>query len=107
MDIALNIHVERSEAGTPVWWADSDDLPGMTASANSLAELRTALAELLEEFGSELVADVGHPGEDITIVSESLVGADFGPGSAPGPLVTRDGKPEERRQSPVQVLIPA
>ena len=107
MDIALKIHIEASEAGSPIWWAESDDLPGLTASADTLAELRVALAEVLEEFGKELAVDAGHAGETIQIVSELLVAGDMPAPVQPSALFTRDGITEERRPATVQVLIPA
>jgi hypothetical protein len=111
MEIALKIHVEASETGAPIWWIESDDLPGLTASADTLPELRAALSALLDEFGSELAEDAGHPGEQIAIASERLIpSAPAEPSLAarPAARVIRDGKPEERRTSPVhQVLISA
>jgi predicted RNase H-like HicB family nuclease len=107
MDIALQIHVEASEAGTPVWWAESPDLPGFTASADSLAELRTVVDEVLAEFGSELASDAGHPGEPIRIDSEQLAPVEADISVAPVRRIEMDGQAGEERLSPVQVLIPA
>jgi|ERR1039458_6926604 hypothetical protein len=66
MDITLNFHVEAS-GGRIAWWAESDDLPGVSAAADSLSELRDLLAQLFADLTAER-------GEEICITSEHLAG---------------------------------
>ena len=63
-----------------LWWAEITGVPGFTASAPSLTELRAVVSECLPE----LSADVG---EAITIASETLADAVPAP-PVPDPSVT-------------------
>lgn len=57
MDVHLLIHLERADRDV-VWWAETDDVAGFSAAADSLAEMRAralaALAEIAEEQGHAL-----------------------------------------------------
>lgn len=44
--VALDLHLEEAD-GEAVWWAASDDVPGFTALAGSLAGLRSLATEAL------------------------------------------------------------
>jgi predicted RNase H-like HicB family nuclease len=47
MSATLMIHLERADTETGVvWWADSPDLPGFAAAADTLAELRELTADM-------------------------------------------------------------
>ncbi len=95
MDVTLHIHLEAAEDGSPVWWAEADELPGMTASADSLAELRAALDEVFADLAEE-------NGGPIRVVAEALAGAELaGATTPPGSTVRQDG------QAPVEGAPPA
>lgn len=64
MDITLLIHVEMADQEI-VWWAESDDLPGVTVAAPSLMEMREELDNLLRDLAVER-------GEAIVITEEML-----------------------------------
>ena len=66
MEITLDFHVEASE-GAIVWWVESDDLPGVSAAADSLSELRELITPLLADLSAER-------GENIVVASERLAG---------------------------------
>ncbi len=68
MEVTLQIHLEAADEAI-IWWAESDELPGLSAAADSLPELR----ELLDQALIEMSADIG---ESITIVSERLAEAE-------------------------------
>lgn len=54
MKATLLIHVEPSEDEI-VWWAESTDLPGFSAAAESLADLRvSARAAISAEWDDEV-----------------------------------------------------
>ena len=102
MDVTLQIHLEPGTDGSPVWWAESEELPGMTASADSLFELRELLAAVVSEL-----ADEG--AEAITIVGERLAGVEYHPAIAPpSPSAVTEGAPlaPPAPAAPRQVLIP-
>lgn len=40
------VHLERADDG-PSWWATSDDVPGLTAAAGTLDELRNRIRAVL------------------------------------------------------------
>lgn len=44
------IHLENTD-DAPAWWATSDDVPGLTALAGSLPELRERIRAVLLEEG--------------------------------------------------------
>ena len=47
------IHLERTDEG-PSWWATSEDLPGFSAAAGTLADLRARIrAVLIEDEAGE------------------------------------------------------
>lgn len=46
--IELCVHLEPAEAGV-CWWVESDDLPGFSAAASTLAEMRARAVETLNE----------------------------------------------------------
>jgi predicted RNase H-like HicB family nuclease len=64
MEITVELHVEPVEGGVS-WWAESEQLPGVSAAGDSLSELREMLAEILDDLSEER-------GEPIVIVSEHL-----------------------------------
>jgi predicted RNase H-like HicB family nuclease len=107
MDIALKIHVEAAQDGSPVWWAESDDLRGLTASADSLPELRAVLADVLAEFGEDLASDSGHPHESIDITSERLIPVTSISTEPDAKSVDYSDQNDDKRPSPIQVLISA
>jgi hypothetical protein len=50
MDLPLcqiDIHLDQSDDGEPVWWADSPDIPGFSAGSNSLSGLRNRIWDAL------------------------------------------------------------
>ena len=54
MDVTLLLHLELVD-GEHAWWAESDDVPGFTAAAPTLAELRErAHAALHDLLGAEV-----------------------------------------------------
>jgi predicted RNase H-like HicB family nuclease len=55
----LTIHLEAVE-GEVVWWADSPDVPGFSAAAPSLVELRERATAALEEILGAPVPLVEH-----------------------------------------------
>jgi predicted RNase H-like HicB family nuclease len=67
MNITIQIHLEAAN-NEAVWWAESDELPGASAAADTLSELRASWELLLKELSEER-------GEAIEVVSELLVGA--------------------------------
>lgn len=52
MNVELVIHLDSAD-DQAVWWAESDDVPGFSASADSLVELRrrahAAIGEIVGE----------------------------------------------------------
>ena len=49
--VELYVHLVLAADGV-CWWAESDDLPGFSAAAGTLAEMRRRAIEVLdEEFG--------------------------------------------------------
>ena len=67
MDITLEFHIEAVGGGEVSWWAESDDLPGVTMAAESLLELREMIAQVLDDLGMDR-------GEEIVVVAECLSG---------------------------------
>ena len=68
MDITLQIHLEATDEDI-VWWAESDDLPGVTAAAETLTEMRENLEAVLGDLSEER-------GEAIVVVAERLAGVE-------------------------------
>ncbi|HXN60821.1 MAG TPA: hypothetical protein VN886_10250 [Acidimicrobiales bacterium] len=68
MDITLQIHVEAAEREI-VWWAESDQLPGVSVAAPSLMEMREELDHVLADLSEE-------GGEPIRIGTEILADAE-------------------------------
>lgn len=54
MRVRMLLHLELADAA-PVWWAESEDLPGLTVAADDLAELRRLIREQLAELFPEIV----------------------------------------------------
>ena len=69
MNITVHIQLEPAEDGTPCWSADSPDLAGYVAVAQSLAELRA----LLDEGIPFALEDAGVPNADDFEIVEVLV----------------------------------
>jgi|BarGraNGADG00212_1021973.scaffolds.fasta_scaffold25914_3 predicted RNase H-like HicB family nuclease len=107
MEVSLQIHLEASEQGTPVWWVESEELPGFTASADSLVELRAVVSETLQEFASELLAESGDGSAQIEVVSERLVVSGVPTTVPDAPTAQVEDRPVEERRSPLQVLVAA
>jgi predicted RNase H-like HicB family nuclease len=99
MKITLLIHLEPAETGKPVWWAESDELPGFTASADSLVELRSVVAEVLTDIGPEAEDGI------IEIASERLIGARLTQTASDVPTVQTEDHQVVESRSPVQVLV--
>jgi len=68
MDITLQIHLEAAEQEI-VWWAESDQLPGVSVAAASLMEMREELDHVLTDLSEER-------GEPILIATEILADAE-------------------------------
>ena len=49
MQIELIVHLEQGEPSAVSWWAESADVPGFSAFADSLADLRTLAHESLRD----------------------------------------------------------
>lgn len=59
MIVQVMVHLERVD-GAVVYWAESPDVPGFTATADSLSELRIIARQVLREhFGDRGVDDSG------------------------------------------------
>lgn len=69
MNVHLLIHLDEG----PTWWAESDDVPGFNASAESLAELRRRCMAALSEIVPE-VADVTE-----CLIGEHVTGVPYNP----------------------------
>lgn len=50
MRVELIIHLENTDAGETVWWAESPAVPGFSAAAPTLRELRDRATEALRDF---------------------------------------------------------
>ena len=49
--VRVLLHLEATDDGGVAWWAESDDVPGFTAAAPELVELRRRVrAALADEF---------------------------------------------------------
>lgn len=72
MDTTMVLHFE----GTDLWWAELADVPGFSASAGTLLELRA----IVEACLADLSADVG---EEVRIIRELL--AEASPPAPPAP----------------------
>jgi hypothetical protein len=44
------VHLERTDDG-PSWWAVSEEVPGFSAAADTLTELRTRIRAALSDLG--------------------------------------------------------
>jgi predicted RNase H-like HicB family nuclease len=99
MDITLQIHLDAADKDF-VWWAESDQLPGVTAAAGSLMEMREELDHVLADLSAE-------SGDPIVVTTEIL--ADSGPQFSQSVVVESDRAPESiASTSPmVKVLSPA
>jgi hypothetical protein len=67
MDALLMIHFDSVDGGE-VWWAESPHVPGFSASAETLSELRSMIAELIPDISSDL-------GEAVRFSTEVLADA--------------------------------
>lgn len=65
MNAQLVIHFD----GVENWWAELSTVPGFTASAESLAELRAVVEECLPDLSEDV-------GEQVNVVSEMLADPD-------------------------------
>lgn len=74
--IELVIHIEAAN-GEAVWWAESPEVPGFSAAAPTLAELRTrataALAELRDDPVEIVERLVGEERGDVRVAETELV----------------------------------
>ena len=61
---SASIHFVAADQ-TITWWAESGELPALSAAADSLAELRELLGQAILDISSEV-------GESIVVVSERL-----------------------------------
>ena len=102
MSVVVAVHIEVADEGI-VWWAESNGIPGWTAAAPTLRDLRVlvdeALADLVdasEAVRLELVAD---PPPPPPARAEDL------PGGVPSIEPSTIG--ESWRSRTVEVLIPA
>jgi hypothetical protein len=68
MDITLLIHVGLAEKEI-VWWAESDELPGVTVAAPTLMQMREELDQVLTDLSAE-------QGDEIVIGQEMLAPAE-------------------------------
>lgn len=50
MTTELIIHLEASEDGEPLWWAEAPDVPGFYAAGGSLAVLRSRALDALRDI---------------------------------------------------------
>ena len=66
MDVQLVIHLERADRDI-VWWAETDDVPGFSAAADTLVDMRAHALAALAEIAAE-------QGETLGRVTERLVG---------------------------------
>ena len=85
MDALLVIHFDSAD-GQEVWWAESPEVPGFTASADNLPELRTAIANVLPDLSSDAGEDIVFAAEQLADVTPNLpdtvvVESDQAPGS--------------------------
>jgi hypothetical protein len=99
MEITLRIHLDAADLDF-VWWAESDQLPGVTAAAGSLMEMREELEHVLTDLSAE-------SGDPIVVTTEVL--ADSGPQFLESAVVESDRAPQSvASTSPmVKVLSPA
>lgn len=65
MNVELTIHFDDVDN----WWAELSDVPGFTASAKSLPELRAVIEDCLPDLAQDL-------GEPVNVVSEVLADAE-------------------------------
>lgn len=99
MNAQLVIHLDNAD-GKLVWWAESPQVPGFTASADTLPELRGTIAEVLADLAEDL-------GEPVSFTSERLADpgvADARPASEPadqGKERASEGPPPARVRLPV------
>ena len=55
--VQLHVHLERVD-GHPCWWADSPDVPGFSATADSLPEVVSRATWAIHDIYAEEGADV-------------------------------------------------
>lgn len=100
MKVQLVVHFDNVDN----WWAELSGLPGFTASAESLAELRAVVEDCLPD----LTADVG---DAVVIVSEVLADpdTDSDPGDRPAfdPQGERQPVPMAWPGTRVRIPVPA
>ena len=63
---AVTVRVRYHQEGSASWWAESPDLEGWTAAADSLAALRELVREavgMLRPDDAALVEEVSRPGD--------------------------------------------
>lgn len=100
MDICVLIHLEASTDNEAIWWAESDDIPGMTVSAGSLAELRDAIRESLLEFNDLMAGD-----EPIAVTAERLVSTAMPPMAGDGSVVDPEDSSDAVDVSPAFAMV--
>lgn len=102
MDITLEFHIEAVGEGVVSWWAESNDLPGVTVAADSLLELR----ELIDQMLSDLSEDRDEP---IVVIAEHLSGEDdeYDEPSVEVQRDVPDGTTVSGAGAPARILIPA
>lgn len=88
MAVNVLIHLEPTDKGELVWWAESPETPGLSAAANSLVELQF----LVRQSIVELVGDVEvayRLAEDEPVTEGERVTLPDSPVPSSGPAVTR------------------
>jgi hypothetical protein len=95
MDAQLVIHFDIAN-GQEVWWAESPDVPGFTASAETLLELRAGIAAVLGDISKDV-------GEEVRFGTEVL--ADVATGLPEPVLVESDQAPDSVGQPTPRVKV--
>ena len=57
--VRVVLHMEPLDSGATSWWAESPDLAGFSAAADSLVELRGLCTEAVHEIAAEDGLEVG------------------------------------------------
>lgn len=60
MSVTVLVHLDFTDAGRAMWWAEAPEFPGFSAADDSLARLRLisdqAIRDILEERGEDAAA---------------------------------------------------
>lgn len=60
MKVAIHLYHEQTDFGTWVWWATSPDLPGFSATDESLGALKDRIDQAVTEIAHPSTADVSY-----------------------------------------------